>query len=254
MAYQLHYWPTIQGRGEFVRLALEAAGADYVDIARDDDTGARLKGKENKHPVQLGMPAMTAMMEDVSVKHPPFAPPFLVDGKVVIGQTSTILLYLGPRLKLVGKSEAKRLWTQQIQLTIADVVAEVHDTHHPIATGLYYEQQKKEAAKRAKEFRNERLPKFFAWFESVLARNPKGGDFLVGRKLSYADLSLFQLVDGLLYAFPQATTRALQKAPLVEALHGRVSQHPRVAAYLASPRRIAFNTEGIFRHYPELDG
>lgn len=241
MPYQLHYWPTIQGRGEFVRLALEAAGADYVDVARGEGKGQ-------------GIPAMLHFIESPAVQQPPFAPPFLVDGKVIVGQTAAILLYLGPRLGLVARSETQRLWTHQLQLTIADMVAEVHDTHHPIGTGRYYEDQKPEAEKRAAEFRLERLPKFFSWFESVLARNPKGSAHLVGARLSYADLALFQLVAGLHYAFPKATTRTLKKSPLSAALHERVAQHKRVAAYLASDRRIAFNEDGIFRCYPELDG
>lgn len=242
MAYELHYWPTIQGRGEFVRLALEAAGSDYLDVAR----GGEGEGQ--------GMPAMTHFLESPQVKYPPFAPPFLVDGKRIIGQTAAILLYLGPRLGLAGKNERQQLWIHQLQLTIADAVAEVHDTHHPVATGLYYEDQKPEAARRSKEFCKSRMPKFFAWFESVLLRNPKGATHLVGKRLSYADLSLFQLVDGLLYAFPKACRRALKKAPGVAALHQQVAEHPRVAAYLGSERRIAFNLDGIFRRYPELDG
>lgn len=241
MAYQLHYWPTIQGRGEFVRLALEAAGADYVDVAR----GCEGEGQ--------GVPAMMHFMESADVRHPPFAPPFLVDGKVTVGQSSAILLYLGPRLGLVGKSEAQRLWTHQLQLTIADVVAEAHDTHHPVGTGLYYEDQKKEALRRAKEFRTARVKKFFDWFETVLERNPRGSGHLVGARLSYADLSLFQLVEGLLYAFPKATRRALKKRPHLAALHDSIPQQRRVAAYLASERRIPFNEDGIFRRYPELD-
>lgn len=242
MPYELHYWPTIQGRGEFVRLALEAAGADYVDVAR----GPESRGQ--------GVAAMMHYLDSPQVVHPPFAPPFLVDGKAVVGQTAAILLYLGPRLGLVAKNELQRLWTHQLQLTIADAVMEAHDTHHPISTGLYYEDQKKEAVRRAKAFREERIPKFFAWFESVLARNPSSSACLVGARLSYADLSLFQLVAGLLYAFPLATGRALQQAPLVAGLHARVAQHRRVAAYLASERRIPFNEEGIFRRYPELAG
>jgi glutathione S-transferase len=242
MPYELHYWPTIQGRGEFVRLALEAAGADYVDVAR----GPESRGQ--------GVAAMMHYLDSPKLVHPPFAPPFLVDGKAVVGQTAAILLYLGPRLGLVAKNELQRLWTHQLQLTIADVVMEAHDTHHPIATGLYYEDQKKEAVRRARGFREERIPKFLDWFESVLARNPRGGAWLVGARLSYADLSLFQLVAGLLYAFPLATGRALQQAPLVAGLHARVAQHRRVAAYLASERRIPFNEDGIFRRYSELDG
>lgn len=241
MPYELHYWPTIQGRGEFVRLALEAAGADYVDVARGSEGDGR------------GVPSTLHFMESPDVERPPFAPPFLIHGKVIVGQTAAILLYLGPRLGLVGKSEIQRLWMHQLQLTIADAVAEAHDTHHPIGTGWYYEDQKKEAAQRAKEFREVRVPKFLAWFESVLARNPRSSAHLVGGRLGYADLSLFQLVDGLLYAFPKAARRSLIKAPLVSALHDSVAQHKRVAAYLASGRRIAFNEDGIFRRYPELD-
>ena len=245
--YQLHYWPTIQGRGEFVRLALEAAAADYVDVAR----GRTSQGEDLTDAA--GMAAMMHIMNSPSVERPPFAPPFLVHGKTVVAQTSAILLYLGPRLGLVGKSETQRLWTHQLQLTIADAVTEAHDTHHPVATSLYYEDQKAEAAKRAKDFRTKRIPKYLDWFETVLGRNPVGNSFLVGGRLSYADLSLFQLVDGLLYAFPKAARRALKKTPLVSALHQHVGQHRRLAAYLGSDRRIAFNESGIFRRYPELD-
>lgn len=245
MSYQLHYWPGIQGRGEFVRLALEAAGADYVDVARGDEASGQ------------GLPAMAHYLEDESVARPPFACPFLVHGKRVIGQTAAILLYLGPRLALVGKSDADQLWTHQIQLTIADLVTEVHDMHHPIGSGLYYEEQKHEALRRAVDFRRNRLPKFLAWFEAVLQRNPRNAGrampHLVGGRLSYADLSLFQLVEGLRYALPATAGKALKKAPLVAQLHGGVAGHKRVAAYLASERRLPFNQQGIFRHYPELD-
>ncbi|HEY0826345.1 MAG TPA: glutathione S-transferase [Ramlibacter sp.] len=246
MAYELHYWPGIQGRGEFVRLALEAAGAPYVDVARGGaDEGA-------------GLPAMLHYLEDPSVARPPFACPFLVDGRKVIGQTAAILLYLGPRLKLAPAGEADRLWTHQVQLTLADLVAEVHDLHHPIASSLFYEDQKKEALRRSEDFRRNRLPKFLRWCEAVLARNPGNAGRevprLVGGRLSYADLSLFQVVDGLLYALPRATRRVLRSTPGVAALHAGVPRQRRLAAYLASERRLPFNTQGIFRHYPELDG
>jgi glutathione S-transferase len=241
MTYQLHYWPGIQGRGEFVRLALEAAGAAYVDVAR---------GNANEGQ---GLPALRHLLQDESVARPPFACPVLVHGKQVIAQTAAILHYLGPRLKLVGASEADRLWAHQIQLTIADAVNEAHNTHHPLGVGLYYEDQKAPAAIAAKEFRTQRIPKYLGWLEAVLARNPKGDKHLVGARLSYADLSLFQLVEGLLYAFPKATRRALKKIPLVLALRDRVAQHARVSDYLGSERRIAFNEDGIFRRYPELD-
>ena len=241
MSYELHYWPTIQGRGEFVRLALEAAGATYVDVAR----GPKRAGQ--------GVAAMRKLLHDASLVQAPFAPPFLRDGEFVIGQTAAILQYLGPRLALVGRSEALRIWTQQIQLTICDMVSEAHDTHHPVGAGLYYEEQKPEALRRALEFRQTRLPKFLQWFETLLTRNPAGPRHLVGGRLSYADLSLFQLVQGLRHAFPRAAARTLRSTPSVVALHDRVAALPLVAAYLASERRIAFNEQGIFRHYPELD-
>lgn len=241
MAYQLYYWPGLQGRGEFVRLALEAAGAAYTDIAR----GAVADGQ--------GMPALMDRLQDLSTTRPSFACPVLVDGKQMIGQTAAILMYLGPRLKLVGVSEADRIWTHQIQLTIADAVSEAHDTHHPVGTGLYYEDQLPEAARAAEAFRTQRIPKFLGWLETVLTRNVKGDKHLVGARLSYADLSLFQLVEGLLYAFPKATRRATKKTPRVMALRDRVARHKRVAAYLQSERHIPFNETGIFRRYPELD-
>ena len=241
MAYQLHYWPTMQGRGEFVRLALEAAGADYIDVARATEAEG------------LGMPAMQHWLHDAAVVHPPFAPPFLRDGEVLVGQTAAILQYLGPRLKLVARSDSARLWTHQIQLTIADLVSEAHDTHHPIGSGLYYEDQKAEARRRAEDFCRARMPKFLQWFEAILVRNPAGSRHLVGNRPSYADLSLFQLVEGLRHAFPVAAGRTLASAPHAVQLCRRVAALPRVAAYLASERRLPFNQEGIFRHYPELD-
>ena len=239
MAYQLHYWPGIQGRGEFVRLALETAGAAYVDVARGDTKAGG------------GVPAMMRYLQGDDVQRPPFACPFLVDGRQVIGQTAAILLYLGPKLGLVPRSEADRLWVHQIQLTLADLVVEAHDTHHPIAGGLYYEDQKPEAKRRAEDFRRERLPKFLGWCETLLQRNP-GNDArevprLVGARLTYADLSLFQVVEGLLYAFPKATKRVLRKTPRVAALHAGVPGNRRLAAYLASERRLPFNEQGIFR-------
>jgi glutathione S-transferase len=246
MAYQLHYWPGIQGRGEFVRLALEAVGAPYIDVAR---------GEEGKGQ---GLPAMFAVLQGKDVARPPFACPFLIDGKRVIGQTAAILQYLGPRLKLVGASEADQVWTHQIQLTLADLVTEAHDVHHPVGSSLYYEDQKTEARRRAQDFRRNRLPRFLGWCEVVLERNPRNARAavprLVGGRLSYADLSLFQVVDGLLYALPKTTKRVLKKTPRVAALHDGVPRQKHLAAYLASERRIPFNQEGIFRHYPELDG
>ncbi|GJE25722.1 glutathione S-transferase [Methylobacterium organophilum] len=241
MAYELHYWPTIQGRGKFVRLALEQAGAEYVDVARlPEDEGG-------------GPDALMNGLQDEPLR-PPFAPPYLKDGDVVVGQTAAILLYLGPRLGLVGDGEQDRIWTHQIQLTLADIVAETHDTHHPVGNSLYYKDQKTEALRKAEEFRRNRIPKYLHWFERVLMRNPAGPDHLVGDRVSYADLSLFQLVEGLRYAFPKASAGALDDTPLVTALAASVAHLPRIEAYLASDRRIPFNEQGIFRRYPELDG
>jgi glutathione S-transferase len=239
MRYELYYWPEIQGRGEFVRLALEDSGADYVDVARLP---------------KRGMAAMMRFMESPSIEHPPFAPPFLKAGKLVIAQTANILLFLGPRLSLVPKDEATRLWAHQLQLTIADWVGEVHDTHHPISGGLYYEEQKREAKQRAADFRDNRLPKFLDYFEGILKPAPKGSAYLLGKAVSYADLSMFQMIAGLRYAFPRRMAKLVPKYPRVVALHDRIAARPRIAGYLSSARRLPFNQEGIFRHYPELDG
>ena len=240
MRYELFYWPSIPGRGEFVRLALEDAGADYVDVARLRKSGA-------------GIPALMRALESESVQRAPFAPPFLKAGKLLIAQTANILLYLGPRLGLAPKAEAGRLWAHQLQLPVADWLDEVHDTHHPISGGLYYEEQKAEAKRRAAIFRAERLPKFLNYFDNALERNPAGSGQLVGRAVSYVDLSMFQMIAGLRYAFPQAMAKLERKHPRLVALHHRVSARARLAAYLASDRRLPFNQKGIFRHYPELD-
>jgi glutathione S-transferase len=233
MRYELYYWAGIQGRGEFVRLALEDAGADYVDVARE-----------------RGDSVMMPFLAGEKPGAPPYAPPFLKAGRMVLAQTAAILAYLGPRLALVSDSIAVQLHAQQLQLTIADCVVEAHDTHHPIAGHLYYEQQRAPARKRAAAFREERLPKFLGYFEQVLSKG--NGRHVLGRH-SYVDLSLFQLMSGLEYAFPNAMKRERRRIPLLRALAERVSERPRIAVYLESPRRIPFNEDGIFRHYRILD-
>ncbi len=235
MRYQLFYWPEIQGRGEFVRLALEDAGAPYDDVARR-------KG---------GMDRMMAMMKGGRDKRPPFAPPFLISGKLVIAQVANILFYLGPRLKLAPRDEAGRQWLHQLQLTVTDFVKEVHDIHHPVGTGLYYEDQKPEAKRYAEGFLDARAPKYLGYFETLLKKS--GGPFVLGRKISYVDLSLFQLIAGMRYAFPSAMKGIEKQVPHLVETHDRVTARPRIEAYLNSKRRIAFNEMGIFRHYPELD-
>jgi glutathione S-transferase len=237
MRYELYYWPTIQGRGEFIRLALEEAGADYVDVAR--------------RPGNRGVPAMMKFTEGKRAPHPPYAPPFLKAGKIVVAQVANILLFLGSRLNLAPRDEAGQLWAHQLQLTISDLVVEVHDTHHPISSSLYFEEQRPVARRRTKYFWRYRVPKFLGYFERVLKAN--GGRFTVGRRLSYVDLSLFQIIEGLRYAFPKHMKRFEKKIPGLVALHDRVAERPRIKAYLASKRRIAFNEWGIFRYYRELD-
>ncbi|CAN5282842.1 glutathione S-transferase [soil metagenome] len=232
--YELYYWPTIQGRGEFIRLALEAAGAPYRDVSREDD------GKAMMELMKGGFGAS-------------FAPPFLKQGDRTIGQVAAILNWIGPQLGLSPDGDSDRAWLNQIQLTFADLVAEVHDTHHPVDLMAYYDDQKPEAARKSRGFCKYRMPKFLDWAETVLTANPSGSDWLVRNSVTYADLSLFQIVEGLRYAFPRAAEWALGRTPLVVALHDRVAALPRIAAYLDSDRRIAFNEDGIFRHYPELD-
>jgi glutathione S-transferase len=237
MRYELYYWASIQGRGEFVRLALEEAAAAYVDVART-------KGGEE---------CMQALLANEGLACPPFAPPFLKAGNRLIGQTANILFFLGERHDLAPKRDAGRLWTHQLQLTLADFIDEVHDTHHPIASSLYYEDQRREAKRRAADFVASRVPKFFGYFERVLASNPSGPAHLVGARVTYADLSLFQVVAGMQYAFPNAMARIARQTPKVSALHARVAARPRIAAYLASTRRLPFNQQDLFRHYAELD-
>ncbi|WOS65112.1 glutathione S-transferase [Sinorhizobium fredii] len=237
MAFKLYYWDGIPGRGEFVRLALEEAGADYVDVARQPGgTGAMLK-----------------LMKDAGDATAPFAPPFLIDGERVVSHVANILFYLGPRLELAPEEEGLRYVANGLQLTITDCVAEVHDTHHPIGVSLYYEEQKPEASKRTANFLSERLPKYLGYFERVLTQNPRGPAQSVGRQLSYVDLSLFQLVEGLRYAFPHAMRANEENAPALIALHDAVAARPRILSYLSSDRRLPFNESCIFRRYPELD-
>lgn len=238
MRYELYYQPSIQGRGEFVRLSLEDAGADYVDVARDPD---------------FGRPGIMKFLEDPSLEHPPFAPPFLKAGKLLISQTANILQFLAPRLGLVPKSEAARIWVNQLQLTVADWLYETGQTHHPIANSLYYEEQSAEAKKRAAHYRANRIPKFLGYFERILDRNGRNDPFVLGKKASYVDLSLFQMIEGLRYAFPGTMAKLEPQSPRLNRLHDRVIERPRIAAYLSSPRRLAFNDSGIFRRYPELE-
>jgi glutathione S-transferase len=240
MLYELYYWPSIQGRGEFVRLALEEAGVPYRDVARESGRDA-------------GVASLLHFLQGRALERPPFAPPFLRAGRLVIGQTANILQFLGSHHALAPDSESGRLWIHELQLTIADLVAEAHDTHHPVAVTLYYEDQKKEARRKAADFLKNRMPKYLGYFERILASKGRGGPYLLGAKLTYADLSLFQVAAGLSYAFPNKMRSGKRKYRHLVALHARIKDRPRIAAYLKSPRRIPFNEDGIFRHYPELE-
>lgn len=241
MPYELYYHARIPGRGEFVRLALEEAGADYVDVAR-------------LSPEKGGGPdAVFAMMNGKGGDRPPFAPPILKDGDFIISQTSNILLYLGGRLGLAPADEQGRLFTHQLQLTMMDFAKDVHDTHHPVSNTMYYEEQKEAATTAAAKFLELRLPKYFGYFEKVAERNPAGSGWLTGDALTYADLSMFQLVEGMAYAWPNAWGRAKAGYPRLLAIRERVGSRANIKRYCASGRRMPFNDMGIFRHYPELD-
>jgi glutathione S-transferase len=241
MTYELYYWPGIQGRGEFVRLALEEAGASYRDVALQPQHAGG------------GVPAIQAVLAARGVARPPFAVPILKVGQRLIAQTPNILLFLGERLKLAPADEAGRLWTHQLQLTILDLYLEIFHTHHPLGDGYAYEEQKPAARRRTRDFLRARLPKFLTYFERVLSLNRARGPWLVGARVSTADLSMAQVLAGLGYAFPLASGRALRSRPRLRALQAAVFERPRIARYLASGRRLPFNNEDLFRHYPELD-
>jgi len=240
MTYELFYWPSIQGRGEFIRLALEHAGAEYIDVARHTNRG-------------MGVESILRLMNGTGLERPPFAPPFLRHGKRLLAQTANILQYLGPRLGLVPKSETLRLWAHQLQLTVEDLVIDVHDTHHPVAMTLYYEDQQVEARRRAEYFTTTRGPELLGYFEKVLRNSPVKSGYMLGRSISYVDLSMFQVIAGLRYAFPNMMARLESELSGLISLHERVVHRPELFGYLNSERRLPFNQDGIFRHYPELD-
>ncbi|SKA36886.1 glutathione S-transferase family protein [Consotaella salsifontis] len=242
MTIELYYWLGLPGRGEYARLVLEAAGAPYREMAQ-------LSSEEGG-----GMDAMMGWLDGRQGPFIPFAPPFLKDGEVVVSQAGLIAAYLGEKLGLAPQNEAERHFARSVALTTADFVAEVHNVHHPIATGLYYDDQKEEARRNAEQFRAERMPKFLGWYERLITANPAGAGFLVGGRMSYADLGLFQTVEGLNYAFPRRMETLGKTVPRVVSLCRRIAAEPMVKRYLESERRQPFNEDGIFRHYPELDG
>lgn len=233
MSLELWYWPDIPGRGEFVRLFCEAGEIDYTDMARERGADALV---EHMHALQGSRP---------------FAPPYIVDGDVVIGQTAHILSYLSDRNGLGSGEQDVDLQLIQLQLDISDFVAEVHSTHHPVAHDLYYADQMDAAYDHAEHFRANRIPKYLIHFENALAVN--GGPFLLGDQWTHVDTSLFQVMEGLDYAFPRYMAEMHGSWPHLAALQATVPDIEGLAAYLASERRIPFNEDGIFRHYEELD-
>ncbi len=237
--YELYYWPFLQGRGEFVRLLLEDAGAPYVDVARKPESEGG------------GVASIQRMLQSATGGLSPYAPPILKAGEQVLAQVANICHFLAPRLGLVADDEASRHDALQLQLTVADVLVETHDTHHPVSMALRYEDQAEAAPKKAAAFVSHRLPKYLGYFEKVVASHDGAQALATGH--SYVDLSLFQLLEGLAYAFPRALEHMAPEIPGLRALRERVAARPRIAAYLASDRRLPFNEDGIFRHYPELD-
>jgi glutathione S-transferase len=241
MIYELYYWPGIQGRGEFIRLALEEGEADYRDAALIPESGGG------------GVPAILKVLAARGLSRPPFAVPVLKAGRQLIAQTANILVFLGGELRLAPGDTAGRLWTHQLQLTILDLYEEIFSTHHPLGDGYAYEEQQAAARRRTRNFLRVRLPKFMSYFERVLELKPGRGPWMVGARVSYADLSMAQVIAGLHYAFPRATARTLRKRPRLTALHAAVFTRPRIARYVASGRRVPFNNHDLFRHYPSLD-
>jgi glutathione S-transferase len=235
--YALYYWNALPGRGEFVRLLFVDAGVDWIEVARD--------------PNGEGSAAVVAARRGLLGGLPPYAPPILQVGSLVISQTANICAFVAARHGLVDEDPGRRAEALGLQMTIADVVSEVHDTHHPIAAGMYYEDQKTEAIAASRAFLDERLPAWLRYFSRVRAAG--GGDWLLGDRLTYVDLSLYQLLRGLRYAFPHGFARAIADHGGLLAIHDAVAARPRIAAYAASPRCMPFNESGIFRRYPELD-
>lgn len=231
MSYQLWYWPSIPGRGEFVRLALEAAEIEYEDMAREHGAEALIEDLQSRQGIR------------------PFAPPYLVDGELCIGQTAHILAFLADRHDFGAGELETDLQLIQLQLDITDIVAEVHNVHHPVAAALYYQDQMDPAYEAAQHFRDERIPKYLDHFETALEEN--GGPCMLGDRWTHVDTSLFQLLEGLDYMFPNRM-RELDY-PRLELCRQAVMEIEGIEQYLASDRRLPFNEDGIFRHYPELD-
>ncbi|MBI4814756.1 MAG: glutathione S-transferase family protein [Deltaproteobacteria bacterium] len=237
--YELFYWPGIQGRGEFVRLAFECVGAPYEDVARRPESAGG------------GSKAIIEILQDESGASV-FAPPILRHGARLVSHTANILAYVGPRLGLVGESEVARDTAHQLQLTVTDFVAEIHNTHHPVSPSLYFEDQVEEAKRATHHFLESRMPKYLRHFEKTATRS--GGPWILGDAMTYVDLSMFQLHEGLSYAFPQSFVTFRARIPHLVSIVEAVRRLEQVQKYLSSERRLSFNQHGLFRRYPELEG
>jgi len=237
--YTLIYWPFLPGRGEFARFILEDAGVEYIDRARlpESDGGGKAAVLHFYKGEAEGMPVA--------------APPILLHGDLVLAQTGAICHYLGSTLRLLPNSEAGAWNALQVTMTVTDIVSEVHDTHHPVASYMTYEDQKDAAIPRTRMFLETRLPKFLGYLERV--QNAHGGPWLLGERLTYVDLTVTHLLRGLEYAFPNNYRRVIADTPRLAAIREAALARPNLAAYVASDRCMAFNEHGIFRRYPELD-
>ncbi|KAK4058824.1 hypothetical protein OIO90_000270 [Microbotryomycetes sp. JL221] len=250
--FEVVYHAGIPGRAEFVRLMFEATGVTYRDAPQEDGQDCII-------------PYVTGNFADHDKNPLPFAVPVLRHNDVVISQVPNIVLYLSSRLPpidLDGESTNTAQtpaplhdlstfhWLEQL-MTILDMNNEVHETHHPIDIRLYYEDQKAEAQKRAQAFREARIPKFLGNFENNIKKHTSG---FLNEKVSPADLALFHMVEGILFAFPERINQVKSEFPHVFKLRDTIKSSRRIQAYINSGRRIPFNNYGIFRHYTELDG
>lgn len=255
--YELLYHPSIPGRGEFIRLCFEATGVPYTDVANEKSDGYSA--------VQAACIQKTTSPEGVEGNPPVFSPPALrvpgagKDGKqpLLISQTPNILMYLAERLGLAPDDEAATYHVYQLAFTALDLNNEVHDTHHPLAVAQYYEDQKEAALRKATDVRENRLPKFLGYFEANPKFNEKNGGgagkYLVGDRLTFADLVVWQVLDGLFFAFPkEMEARKAEHEALLGGFYESVKQEGGLKEYLKSERRLPYS-QGIFRYYPELD-
>ncbi|SMY24333.1 unnamed protein product [Zymoseptoria tritici ST99CH_1A5] len=248
--YEILYHPGIPGRGEFIRLAFEVTGTPYTDIANSQ--------KDGYATVQKTCMNTTSTASEGS-NPPMFAPPALrIPGAgkngeaLVIAQTSNILLYLSEKLSLLPEGDENgKYFVNQLVLTALDLNNEIHDTHHPIGPSLYYEDQKDASLLKAKDVRENRIPKFLSYFERVLKGNGDG-KYLVGERVTTADVTVWQVLDGLQFAFPKEMAVRRKEFEALFKWYEGFKEEKGLKAYLGSERRLPYS-QGVFRYYPELD-